>query len=62
MKTLACFDGSPLPLPKQTIRECSRNRPMMLLTLMFPTARHAGPEAADAADHEVDGHPAWLAW
>src|SRR3546814_11591649 len=28
-------DGSDLPLPKQTIRLCSRNRPTMLFTRMF---------------------------
>src|SRR3546814_8435515 len=35
MKTLACRDGSDLPLPKPTIRLCSRNRPTMLFTRMF---------------------------
>src|SRR3546814_10608341 len=35
MKTLASRDGSDLPLPKQTIRLCSRNRPTMLFTRMF---------------------------
>ena len=35
MKTRACCDGSPWPLPKQTMRLCSRNRPMIDLTRMF---------------------------
>src|SRR5712691_1358135 len=35
MNTLAWSDGSRLPLPKQTIRPCSRKRPMMLLTRML---------------------------
>ena len=35
MKTRAFFDGRPDPLPKQTIRECSRNRPTMDFTRMF---------------------------
>src|SRR6056297_353716 len=34
MKTRAFLEGSPAPLPKQTMRECSRNRPMMDLTRM----------------------------
>ena len=41
----------------QKIRECSRKRPRMLRTRMFSRQPgHAGPERADAADHEVDGH------
>ena len=35
MKTLASGDGNGLPLPKQTMRACSRKRPIMLLTRMF---------------------------
>ena len=35
MNTLAFFDGRPWPAPKQTMRECSRKRPTMLLTRMF---------------------------
>src|SRR3981081_3306793 len=57
MKTLASGDGSGLPLPKQTMRACSRKRPIMLLTpVCWPRTRHAGTRAADAADHQIDLH------
>src|SRR5215472_14115947 len=35
MNTVASGDGSPCPAPKQTILACSRNRPIMLFTVMF---------------------------
>ena len=57
MNTLACGDGSVLPLPKQTMRACSRKRPTMLLTRIFSERPgDAGPQAADAAHHQVDLH------
>ena len=55
MNTLAWSDGSRLPLPKQTMRPCSRKRPTMLLTRIFSDMPgHARAQAADAADHKVD--------
>ena len=58
MNTLARSDGSLLPLPKQTIRPCSRNRPMMLLTRMLSESPGTpGPQTADAAHDQIDAHP-----
>ena len=38
--------------------ECSKKRPTMLVTVMLSVARHAGGEAADAADDELTRTPA----
>ena len=58
MKTRASGDGRPWPLPKQTMRLCSRKRPMIDLTRMFSREpRDPGAQAADAAHHHVDLHP-----
>ena len=58
MNTRASVEGMALPLAKATMRACSRKRPTMLLTRMFSERPgDAGPQAADAADHQVDGHP-----
>ena len=54
MNTSASRDGSVWPLPKQMIRACSRKRPTMLDPDVLRQAGDARPQAADAADHEVD--------
>ncbi len=58
MKTRAFFEGRPCPLPKQTIRLCSRKRPTIDLTRMFSLRpRYAGAHPADAAHDKADLHP-----